>query len=115
MGICYDVIVEVDYDVGDAWGVEAHFNLGKVYELAECFPHQGWPTTVFHRSRVKFSDEDEEDELRGKAWGTLEEVSTLYGQERLARCSDSVHALFACARAFQERGRNVRLIIWNDT
>lgn len=119
MGTCYDVLVEVRWP-GLDWVGDAYFDLGKTYELARCFPHDGWPMgsdfRTYHVSQVARVFNEREFADTGLRWGTLEEVEALYAEEvKKAEAHDYpvCRAIFAAARVFKEAGAEVRLLLWS--
>lgn len=125
MGTCYSTLIEVQWPAGSSWSGEAFFEMGKTYELARCFPHEGWPRgngpdhhfrlyDVSRAARVFHEKEFAESHL---AWGTLAEIIALYEDEmrdKEALDYPCCRAMFAAAKAFEDAGANVRILLWGD-
>jgi hypothetical protein len=110
MGVCYEVIVEMKGSEG-SWVAIAHFDCGKAYEFARCFPHQGWPEN--EDGRFPFI----EDEGDLPAGGTLDEVAAAYKKaltEPYARDFSVVSAILAAGACLHAEGEEVRLLIWGE-
>lgn len=138
MGVCYSVMIERRWPLSDeervtglrreVWSGNVFFDLGKAYEFARCFPHQGWPRAT-DRSEAGFRQYavsqaahvfyEKEFADTGLQWGSLNEVATAYNAE-MAETNDEprdwpiCRAVFAAARALQEAGAEVRLLLWSD-
>ena len=126
MGTCYSTLIEVQWPGPEAcWSGEAFFEMGKSYELARCFPHQGWPrgegsdhhARLYEVSRAAWVLHDKEFADSHLAWGTHAEIRDLYEKEmREAEARDfpCCRAMLAAAKTFEDAGANVRILIWGD-
>jgi len=124
MGTCYSTLIEVQWP-GQDWSGEAFFEMGKVYELARSFPHQGWPrgegtdhhSRLYHVSRAARVLQDKEFADSHLAWGTPAEIKAIYDEEMRdpeARNFPSCRAMLAAAKAFEDAGASVRVLIWGS-